>query len=91
MPDSTCRFDSLDTRTLPAVLLWVKDAPLFIDDATLDRFYDAVVRPPFSEEVLRPSRSPNARRLIFKQSLEGRQSRTAWLALRSPPSRQRPK
>jgi hypothetical protein len=36
---------------LPNALLWVKDAPLFIDKANLDRFYDAVVRPPFKEHA----------------------------------------
>jgi hypothetical protein len=38
-----------DSDSLPAALMWVKDAPLFIDDASLDRFYDAVVRPTFRE------------------------------------------
>ena len=30
---------------LPAPLLWLHDSPLFIDDAHIERFYDAVVRP----------------------------------------------
>lgn len=34
---------------IPGALLWVKDAPLFIDKANLEQFYDAVVRPPFKE------------------------------------------
>jgi hypothetical protein len=36
---------------IPDALLWVKDAPLFIDDDNLGRFYDAVVRPAFKEDV----------------------------------------
>jgi hypothetical protein len=36
---------------VPDALLWVKDAPLFIDDENLGRFYDAVVRPAFKENV----------------------------------------
>ena len=31
---------------LPQTLLWLKDAPLFIDADRLGDFYDAVVRPP---------------------------------------------
>jgi hypothetical protein len=33
------------TATLPQPLLWLHDAPLFIDEAQIERFYDAVVRP----------------------------------------------
>lgn len=36
---------------VPAALLWVRDAPLFIDDENLARFYDAVVRPAFKENT----------------------------------------
>jgi hypothetical protein len=36
---------------VPQALVWVKDAPLFIDRLNLDRFYDAVVRPPFKENA----------------------------------------
>ncbi|TPK52906.1 MULTISPECIES: hypothetical protein [unclassified Mesorhizobium] len=32
---------------LPDALMWVKDAPMFIDPVNLTRFYDAVVRPTF--------------------------------------------
>ena len=35
---------------LPDTLLWVKDAPMFIDEPTLERFYDATVRPTFEED-----------------------------------------
>jgi hypothetical protein len=34
---------------IPQAFMWVKDAPLFIDGVNLERFYDAVVRPPFKE------------------------------------------
>lgn len=37
---------SRDLRNLPQQLLWIKDAPLFIDRAKLAAFYDAIVRPP---------------------------------------------
>ncbi|MGA2716135.1 MAG: hypothetical protein ABSG41_23800 [Bryobacteraceae bacterium] len=33
------------TAILPQPLLWLHDAPLFIDEAQIERFYDAVVRP----------------------------------------------
>jgi hypothetical protein len=45
---------------IPGALLWVKDAPLFIDKANLEQFYDAVVRPPFKEnapQTIKVSRS----------------------------------
>ncbi|WP_165779720.1 hypothetical protein [Mesorhizobium sanjuanii] len=32
---------------LPDALMWVKDAPLFVDPTNLSRFYDAVVRSTF--------------------------------------------
>jgi hypothetical protein len=34
---------------LPDALLWLKDAPLFIDADQVARFYDAVVRPSSEE------------------------------------------
>jgi hypothetical protein len=33
------------TATLPQSLLWLHDAPLFIGEAQIERFHDAVVRP----------------------------------------------
>jgi hypothetical protein len=39
------------TAEIPDALLWVKDAPLFIDRGNLDKFYDAVVRPAFKEHA----------------------------------------
>lgn len=36
---------------VPNTLLWVKDAPLFIDDDNLARFYDAVVKPAFKDDT----------------------------------------
>jgi hypothetical protein len=41
--------DDRTDEALPEALGWLKDAPLFIDAANLDRFYDAVVRPTFKE------------------------------------------
>ena len=37
---------------MPGYLLWVKDAPLFIDELNLSRFYDAALRPSFDENAL---------------------------------------
>lgn len=41
--------DGLDQPELPSALTWLNDAPLFIDEKNLARFYDAVVRPPYKE------------------------------------------
>jgi hypothetical protein len=41
--------DRLDDADIPQELLWINDAPIFIDDANVARFYDAAVRPPFDE------------------------------------------
>jgi hypothetical protein len=35
----------------PEQVLWVKDAPLFIDEVNLVQFYDACVRPPFDDSA----------------------------------------
>ncbi|RUW54568.1 hypothetical protein EOA32_05005 [Mesorhizobium sp. M1A.F.Ca.ET.072.01.1.1] len=39
--------NDLTIDSLPEALMWVKDAPMFIDPPNLERFYDAVVRPTF--------------------------------------------
>jgi hypothetical protein len=51
---------------IPAALMWVKDAPLFIDKTNLDQFYDAVVRPPFNEKAPQTIRLTNS----LKEDLE---------------------
>lgn len=38
-----------DKRKLPPNLLWLADAPLFIDPAYIAGFYDAIVRPETQE------------------------------------------
>ncbi len=38
-----------DIDILPASLSWMADAPLFIDEDLIDRFYDAVVKPASAE------------------------------------------
>lgn len=38
-----------ERQELPQALLWLKDAPLFIDANRLADFYDAIVRPPHKE------------------------------------------
>jgi hypothetical protein len=40
------------TLTLPEELLWLADAPLFIDEQRVDAFYDAVFRPDYGETSL---------------------------------------
>lgn len=44
---------SVDTKAgeIPQALMWVKDAPLFIDSNNLAQLYDAVVRPPYKEDA----------------------------------------
>ncbi len=37
------------TKQLPEELLWLADAPLFIDDKQVDAFYDAVLQPDYEE------------------------------------------
>lgn len=43
------RGTNTDEIMLPRDLLWLADAPLFIDEDLVYRFYDAVVRPPSEE------------------------------------------
>ena len=40
-----------DQTSKEAALMWLKDAPLFIDTANLARVYDAVVRPVYKEDA----------------------------------------
>lgn len=44
---------NIDTKVgeLPQALMWVKDAPLFIDAINLAQLYDAVVRPAYQENA----------------------------------------
>ena len=44
---------------LPRELLWLLDAPLFIDDTQVDAFYDAVLRPDYEETTTTLSNSVN--------------------------------
>jgi hypothetical protein len=37
---------------VPEELLWLADAPLFIDERRVDAFYDAVFRPDYGETSL---------------------------------------
>lgn len=38
-----------ETKELPKELLWLADAPLFIDEKQVDAFYDAVLQPDYEE------------------------------------------
>jgi hypothetical protein len=55
-------------EAVPAALHWVKDAPLFIDDDNVERFYDAMVRPAFKEDTPLKLKLTAAR----KKELEGK-------------------
>lgn len=68
--------------SVPPALLWVKDAPLFIDDQGLARFYDAVVRPAFKEDTpfkLKISES-DKHELEAKLGIKGKFGLTSWLS-----------
>src|SRR5580700_4079059 len=41
--------DQSGVADIPREILWINDAPIFIDDVNVARFYDAAVRPPFDE------------------------------------------
>jgi hypothetical protein len=41
--------DQSEAAELPEQLLWINDAPIFIDEVNVGRLYDAAVRPPFDE------------------------------------------
>jgi hypothetical protein len=41
--------DRSDAADIPRELLWINDAPIFIDALNVAQFYDAAVRPPFDE------------------------------------------
>lgn len=43
--------DQSKPHMVPEYLLWVKDAPLFIDELNVSRFYDAALRPSFDENA----------------------------------------
>ncbi|UWU92958.1 hypothetical protein [Bradyrhizobium sp. CB1015] len=43
--------DQSKPDAVPDYLLWVKDAPLFMDELNLGRFYDAALRPAFDENA----------------------------------------
>jgi hypothetical protein len=65
--------------TVPPALRWVKDAPLFIDDVNLARFYDAIVRPAYREDAARTIRISKS----VKEDLEKRFGGKAGLAVPS--------
>src|SRR4051812_25091709 len=55
--------DTEITEQVRRAWLWVKDAPLVIDDENIARFYDAIVRPAFMD-------GPRTIRLTTEQSEE---------------------
>lgn len=60
--------DFEEGASLPRALMWIKDVPLFIDEANLARFYDAVIRPTFRESGPREITVSKEQ----KQELEGK-------------------
>lgn len=67
---------------LPVELLWIKDAPLFIDETTLGRLYDAVVRPVYKEDapVIIRVTDAQAQKLQGKIGVNAKAGLAPWLA-----------
>lgn len=67
---------------IPEALMWVKDAPLFIDKANLDRFYDAIVRPPFKEHAPQKIKISKSQKEDLEKKFGGKTGLhiPAWLA-----------
>ena len=67
---------------VPDPLLWVKDAPMFIDDDTLARFYDAVVRPAFKEDTPLKIKISEAKKKELEGKLGGKAKfgLSAWIS-----------
>jgi hypothetical protein len=72
----------LDQLELPSALNWLNDAPLFIDERNLARFYDAVVRPPYKESGPRTIKISEARKkeVEAKLSAKGKIGLPDWVA-----------
>lgn len=68
--------------SVPDTLLWVKDAPLFIDEDTLARFYDAVVRPAFKENTPLKIKISEAQKKELEGKLGGKAKfgLSAWIS-----------
>jgi hypothetical protein len=47
LPEVEVPAQPMPAEVLPAELLWLLDAPMFIDEKQVDAFYDAVVRPDY--------------------------------------------
>ena len=52
---------------LPPEILWLLDAPMFIDDKQVDAFYDAVVRPDYEGTSVTLSESVNKSAHVRRQ------------------------
>ena len=59
------------TKALPKELLWLADAPLFIDEKQVDAFYDAVLQPDYEEIGRSFARSVSANTTIGTQLTVG--------------------
>ena len=60
-----------ETKELPKELLWLADAPLFIDEKQVDAFYDAVLQPDYEEIGRSFARSVSANTTIGAQLTVG--------------------
>ena len=60
---------------LPARLVWLADAPLYIDADQVNRFYDAVVRPNATQEGTRAPRGYRATDMSYRAGSGGRSER----------------
>lgn len=60
-----------ETKDLPKELLWLADAPLFIDEKQVDAFYDAVLQPDYEEIGRSFARSVSANTTIGAQLTVG--------------------
>ena len=67
---------------VPQQLLWINDAPVFIDELNVDRFYDAALRPPFNEAApLKLKLTDNLKKdLEGKFGVKGSVGLASWLA-----------
>jgi len=66
---------------IPSALLWVKDAPLFIDKANLEQFYDSVVRPPFKEDAAQTIKISKSLKDELKSKFGGKHTELALIYL----------
>jgi hypothetical protein len=60
---------TLVTSKLPTELLWLVDAPMFIDTDLVERFYDAALRPSYRESVVTKTDSASDETMLSGKAL----------------------